>query len=121
MFRKKSIDIKIVNKDAVFVENESKLLAAFLPMIESLFLPGKGSSESSEKGKKGKSQIIFRLIQVKSHTCMILTQESKDKQITFNITQNVPPVYRIQAQEECQIKQNQLRVGFCFHVMGKFY
>lgn len=35
-------------------------------MIESLFLPGKGSSESNEKGKKGKSQIISRLIQVKS-------------------------------------------------------
>lgn len=38
-------------------------------MIEGLFLPGKGSSESCEKGKKGESQIIFRLIQVKSHTC----------------------------------------------------
>lgn len=55
----------------MFVEIESKLLAAFLPMIESLFLPGKGSSESSEKGKKGKSQIIFRLMPLKSHTCMI--------------------------------------------------
>lgn len=67
----------------MFVENESNLLAEFLPMIESLFLPGKGSSESCEKGKKGKSQIIFRLIQVKSHTCMILIQESKDKQVSF--------------------------------------
>lgn len=34
-------------------------------MIEILFLPGKGSSESSEKGKKGKSQIILKLIQIK--------------------------------------------------------
>lgn len=33
-------------------------------MIEILFLPGKGSSESSEKGKKGKSQIILKLIQI---------------------------------------------------------
>lgn len=47
-------------------------------MIESLFLPGKGSSESCEKGKKGESHIIFRLIQVKSHTCMILTQRQTD-------------------------------------------
>lgn len=34
-------------------------------MIEILFLPGKGSSESSEKGKKGKSQIILKLIQIR--------------------------------------------------------
>lgn len=69
----------------MFIENESSLCSEFLPMIESLFLPGKGSSESFEKGKKGKSKIIFRLIQVKSYTCMILTKESTDKQISFNI------------------------------------
>lgn len=54
----------ITDKDTAFVQTESAL-AAFLPMIEILFLPGKGSSESSEKGKKGKSQIILKLIQIK--------------------------------------------------------
>lgn len=61
MFWNKSTNIKIVNKDIVFVENGSKLLAAFLPMIESLCLPGKGSSESSEKGKKGKITDHFQV------------------------------------------------------------
>ena len=76
--KKKSKKRKEKKKILHLLKNQSKLFAAFLPMIESLFLPGKGSSESGEKGKKGKSQIIFRLMQDKSYTCLILTQESKD-------------------------------------------
>lgn len=84
-------------------------------MIEILFLPGKGSSESSEEGKKGKSQIIFWLIQIKSHTCMILTQEYKDKQITFNtivfVTQSPLRFQKTGSlRMSNQIKLNQVRV-----------
>lgn len=67
---KQNLSIKTENSYALFVEM-NQLLAVALPMIENLFLPGKGSSESCEESKKGKSQIIFRLMQVKSHTCMI--------------------------------------------------
>ena len=69
-----------------------------LLMIETLFLPGKGSSESSEKGKKGELQIIFRLIQLKSHMHDFNTREQADKQISFS------------TKLECQIKSNQVRV-----------
>lgn len=36
-------------------------------MIEIVVLPGKGSSESGEKGKKGESQIILKLITDHNH------------------------------------------------------
>lgn len=60
----RSMKNNITDKDCVWA-NWIKALAAFLPTIEILFLPGKCSSESSEKGKKGKSQIILKLIQIK--------------------------------------------------------
>lgn len=41
----------MVKKDSMLRINQMKIV----------FLPGKGSSERCEKGKKGKSQVIFRL------------------------------------------------------------